>query len=58
MYKIVAMERMGDSVFRNEYNFKELKYAKEKYEKEKSNSNIEDVRLWYCVELERFVRNK
>ena len=58
MYKLVSIERMGNSVFRNEFNFEDIKEAKDKYNKEKDNVNVVDVRLWYCVEVERFCRHK
>ena len=57
MYKLVAIERVGDSVFKNETNFKDIKEAKEKYNEEKDNPNVVDIRLWYCVEIERFCRH-
>lgn len=58
MYKIVSIERLGDSVFRNEYEYLESKDAKNKYNEEKNNPNVVDVKLWYCVEIERFCRDK
>ena len=58
MYKVVSIERLENSVFKNEYEYAELKDAKVKYNEEKDNANIVDIRLWYCVEMERFCRNK
>ena len=58
MYKVVSIERLENSVFKNEYEYSELKDAKVKYNEEKDNANIVDIRLWYCVEMERFCRSK
>ena len=57
MYKLVTIERLGNSVFKSELEFTDINEAKMKFNKEKSNANIVDIRLWYCVEVERFSRN-
>ncbi len=56
MYRIISIERQGDSVFKNEYEFTELKDAKNKFNDEKNNKDIVDIRLWFCTEIERFIK--
>ena len=56
MYRIVCIERQGDTVFKTEIDTNDLKEARDVYNKEKTKKDAVDVRLWYCTELERFVR--
>ena len=58
MYKIVSVERVGDSVFKSEYDTNDINDARAKYNEEKKKLYVVDVRMWYCTELERFVRHK
>ena len=54
MYRIISIERLGNSVFKNEYEFEELKDARNKFNDEKNNKDIVDIILWFCTEIERF----
>ncbi|MBQ8131027.1 MAG: hypothetical protein IJ193_00885 [Bacilli bacterium] len=58
-YKIVAVERYGDTVLTNKKYTSVLEDAREIYENYKLNLNIVDVSIWYNdTELERYTRNK
>ena len=58
MYRVVSIERLGDSVFKNEYDIENIKDARSKYEQEKAKPNVVDIRLWFCTEIERFTKEK
>lgn len=58
-YKIVAVERYGDTVLTNKKYTSVLEDAREIYENYKLNLNVVDVSIWYNdTELERYTRNK
>lgn len=58
-YKVVAVERYGDTVLTNKKYTSVLEDAREIYENYKLNLNVVDVSIWYNdTELERYTRNK
>ena len=58
MYKVVSVERQGDSVFTNEYTFDNSREANLKYDKELEKTDVVDVRIWFYTEVKRFVKHK
>lgn len=64
MYKVVRMERLIDSVFRDEFKFASRDEAEAFFTKECGKQEVVDIRLFFCFgydddkELTRFVRHK
>lgn len=58
-YKVVAVERYGDTVLTNKKYTSVLEDAREIYDKYKMSLSVVDVSIWYNdTELERYTRNK
>jgi len=63
MYKVVRIERINDTVFRDDFKFDEREEAENVFTAESRKEHVVDVRLYYCIpyggdkELVRFVRS-
>lgn len=64
IYQIVRIERINDTVFRDDFKYDTIEEAKTVYEKEKAKPIVMDIRLFEIIddenkkELCRFVRHK
>ena len=54
MYKIISIQRQGDSVFKSEYDANTISEANTIYDKEIKKSDVVDVKLMFCTEVKRF----